>query len=70
MPKKDVRQAAERERKLTKVAAEVSWIDKVLASGPNTLEDVLENKEEDSVPSKGLNNLYGSRTLHQSSILY
>jgi hypothetical protein len=44
MPKKDVRQAAERERKLAKVAAEVSWIDSVLASGP--LEDVLENKRD------------------------
>ena len=55
MPKKDARQAAERERKLTRVAAEVSWIDSVLASGPNTLEDVLESKRDVPVPSKGLN---------------
>ena len=55
MPKSDVRKAAERERKLARVAAEVSWIDSVLASGPITLEDALENKRDVPVPSKGLN---------------
>ena len=63
MPKKDVRQAAERERKLARVAAEDSWINAVLASGPNTIEEALENKQCSPVPSKGLNSTFRDRFL-------